>query len=277
MLRRAVPVAVVALLLTGCTTQADPAVLATVGDTEIRVEYVQTLMPPEGSQPVRVAGESHPVRTALDLAVRDELLGREAERRGLAGDTRAEQLSALLMAERAAVPGLQPGSISDGEARAWYGSHRALFDELDTARVSWAEFGDEESAREAFRRGAADRALPGFPVSSLVTPQTALRSSGVASIHHDDGAEEMVLRITNAVRHSGGLGLDQEPETGSWFLVGVEELSLEPTRWDPTLADRVRAAMAWEREQDHLATMADDLRERWSVRVFDAHVQALLD
>lgn len=273
-MRCAVSFAAFAVLLAGCATPVDPGVLATVGGTDVRVDYVQTLMPPEGNAAVRVAGEPHPLQAALDLAVRDELLSREAERRDVPGETRAEQLAALVAAERAATPVLESDSISDADARVWYASHRALFDEVDTARVSWAQFGDEDAAREAFRRGAAHRTRP---VRSLVRVPTDLQSSGVASIHHDEGAEEMVLRITNAVRRPGGLGLDEEPETGTWFLVRVESLVLEPTPWNRALADRVRAAMAWEREQDHLAAMADGLRERWPVHVFSDRVQALTD
>lgn len=274
MLRRAAAAIVAALVLTGCAKPADPSVLAMVGGTEVRVDYVQTLMPPEGSQPVRVAGEPHPLQAALALAIRDELLVQEAERRGLTGDTRAEQLAALLAAERAATPGLVPESITDVEARTWYAGHRRLFDEVATARASWVEVADEGAAREAYRTGTADRTVQ---VRDLVPDQAEIRGSGVASIQHGGGADEMVQRITNAVRRPGGLGLDVEPETGSWFLVRVEALSLEPTPWEPALADRVRSAMAWDREQEHLAAMADRLREERTVQVFGERVQALID
>lgn len=273
MLRPVVAMVVVALLLVSCTAPPDPAVLATVGGTQLRVDYVQTLLPPQGSRPVQVAGEPAPLQAALDLAVRDELLAHEAKRRGLPGTTRAEQLAALLAEERAAHPGLEPVAISDSEARAWYAAHRELFDEVATAEASWVEFAVEDPAREAFRRGSGDRS----PLPELVPAQADVRGSGRASIDHDGGASEMVLRIVNAVRRLDGLGLDQEPETGSWFLVRVDAVALEPAPWDQGLADRVKSAMAWEREESHLAGLADRLRERWPVQTFPEHLQAVAE
>jgi len=274
MLRRAALGLAVALLLVGCTASADRDVLATVGGTEVRADYVQTLMPPKGNRPVQVAGEPSPVQAALDLAVRDQLLAHEAQRRGLPGETRAEQLAALLAAERAATPGLEPASINDAEARAWYATHRELFDEVASARASWAEFAKEQPAREAFQRGSEDG---NRRLQDLVSARSEVRRAGVSSIQHDEGASEMVLRIVNAVRRPAGLGLDQEPETGSWFLVRVDTLTLEPTPWEPALADRVRSAMTWEREQDHLAGLAEGLRKRWPVQIFDDHLQAVTE
>jgi hypothetical protein len=273
MLRRVVPMMAVALLLVSCTVAPDRAVLATVGDTELRADYVQTLLPPQGSRPVQVAGEPTPLQAALDLAVRDELLAHEAQRRGLPGTTRAEQLAALLAAERAAHPDLDPAAIGDFEARTWYAAHRELFDEIATAEASWVEFAEEAPAREAFRRGSGQRS----PLTDLVSASADVRGSGSASIDHDGGASEMVLRIVNAVRRPNGLGLDQEPETGSWFLVRVDAVTLEPTPWDQELADRVKSAMAWEREERHLAGLAESLRERWPVRTFPEHLQTVTE
>lgn len=210
------------------------------------------------------------MQAALDLAVRDELLAHEAQRRGLPDATRAEQLAALLATERAAVPGLEPASISDTEAQAWYATRRHLFDEVGSARASWVEFAEAGPAREAFQRGTQQRT--GL-LLNLVPARSDLRGSGVASIQHDAGTSEMVLRVVNAGRRTAGLG--PEPETGSWFLVRVDAVMLEPTPWSPELADRVKSAMVWEREQSHLAGLADGLRERWPVTVYLEHVQAV--
>ena len=114
---------------------------------------MRTLLPPEGNRPVQVAGEPGLMQAALDLAVRDELLAHEAQRRGLPDATRAEQLAALLATERAAVPGLEPASISDTEAQAWYATRRHLFDEVGSARASWVEFA--EAGHAAANRSAA--------------------------------------------------------------------------------------------------------------------------
>jgi hypothetical protein len=52
-----------------------------------------------------------------------------------------------------------------------------------------------------------------------------------------------------------------------WWVVMVDTIQLSTPPWDDGLAGRVRAAIAWEREQAHLDSLAEQLESRWSVSV----------
>lgn len=263
----------VSLALAGCSPAVAPDALATVGGRQITTAYVQSLVPLAGQRSVLVGGEPHPIEAAVNLAVRDELLTAEADRRGIRGDTRAARLAGLVTEVKDDDPTLSADGIADVDARRWYAEHRNLFDEVEAARVSWATFNEEGAARAAFARGINE---PDSRPGMLAQP-AAISRAAVASIRHDGGADEMVLRITNAVRRPGGLGLDQHPETGVWYLARVEAVTLEPSPWDPVLARKVKSALAWEREQTTLNALADTMRSRSPVTIFHDRVAALID
>jgi hypothetical protein len=52
-----------------------------------------------------------------------------------------------------------------------------------------------------------------------------------------------------------------------WWVVRVDSIRLSTPPWDDELTGRVRAAIAWEREQAHLDSLAKQLESRWPVNV----------
>lgn len=216
-----------------------------------------------------------PLRTALDRAIRDELLVREAARRGIAGDARASQLAALIAQERRATPGMVPEEISDQDAQSWFDGNRALFEDVAAAHVDWAEVDDAGRAQQLFDRSDnGDRAT----FSAVTRNDPAVIDSGTASIDHNGaGADEMVARVAFAVRRARGVGLGQNGDDGHWWLVRVAQISFEALTWDATLSARVRTSMAWQREQDHFRALTDELRHRWPVHVYESRLAGLVD
>lgn len=261
-----------------------PEVVATVADTAITADQVRALLPAADDGPlVRVAGHAapDPARQALDRAVRDELLAREATRRGLTGE-RTDRIAALVRQESAGRPGASAGAITDVAARAWHAAHRAVFDPVKEADVAWAEITDEAVALDLLGRAAG---VDERRFLQLVRSWTGagVDRAGADRIDHDGrGAAGLVTRAAYAVRTAGGVGLAEEsgslaekPGTRRWWLVRVERIEFEAVRWSPPLAQRVRAAMAWQHQQDHLDKLARSLRQAWPVRVYEDRLDAL--
>ncbi len=257
-----------------------PEVLATVADSAITVDHVRALLPAvDGGPLVRVAGRPapSPARDALDRAVRDELLAREATRRGLTGG-RADRIAALVRQETGQVGA--GDRISDAAARAWYAAHRQTFDAVDHADVAWAEVSDEKAALDLFERAPG---LDELGFLRLVRGRAGVVRSGAGRVDHEGrGVPGLVTRAAFAIRTAGGVGLAEESgvlaeERGitRWWLVRVDAVAFERTRWDTTLADRVRAAMAWQHQQDQLDRLARSLRQEWPVRVYEERLDTV--
>ncbi|MFI6821591.1 hypothetical protein ACIBJE_11650 [Micromonospora sp. NPDC050187] len=263
------------LVATGCgstdqSVDPSPNVLATVAGEPVTVEQVRALIPDSPLPAVLVAGGySGPWPEALELAVRDELLGREAARRGIDGSTRAEQIATLITQEQNNAAGLTAESIADGEARAWYQEHRRLFGNVAQADVAWGEFSDPAKARMALAR-AADTNQPTF--QSLVREGGATDSGTATVDDHGEGADPMVSRAAFAVGAAGGVGLSADPENNRWWVVRVERISFKQMDWDAALAYKVKSAMATYRREEHLRRLAHSLRKNWPVRVYETRL-----
>ncbi len=246
--------------------------LGHVDDLPIEVADVVLLLPVE---PVVVTTDTTAearAEAALDLAVRDALLGREAERRGLDGTTRAELLQQLVAQEQANHPELDAAAITESEARAWYRANRHLFDRVARAAVTYAVIADQATAEAAF-----GRATDGMHEASTVIRRLPdVEESGTVVL--DDAREppEMVERIVNAVRREGEVGLDVDPSTGFSWLVSVDSIEFAESTWDDVLATRVQTALAWEREQAHLDRLADDLAAVADVRINESNLARLV-
>lgn len=266
--------------LVGCVDpeRADqPGTLATVAGAPITVERVRALMTfRDGDPPVWVAGAVNPdpAQAALDRAIRDELLALESQRRGLDGGTRAAQIEALIDEERNTTAGLDADAISDAEAQAWYQDNRAIFDEPHEADVAWAELADGDTAHGLLNRAdGTDQAT-----FLKLVDENGAADSGTATIDHDGtGAVDMVARAAFAAAAPAGVGLAEDKAERRWWLVRVERITFEPSTWDAALAYRVKSALAWEREQDHLTELVDALRGRWPVRVHSDWLTELSD
>lgn len=264
------------LFVTGCSRPSDGAV-ATVGAVPITAEYVNSLVDREGRSALLISDKPHPVRVALDLAIRDQLLALEADRRGLSGPTRGELLAALIEQETRGLEELDVASISDAEARAWYGESRELFDEVASARIAWARFEQPETARAAFDD------LSGSDAQTFVREVKRLptvSSYGSEDFNeHDEsehaGSEYTLHRLANAARRSGVVCLDRDTTNGDWWLVRLDSVALEPTPWDPKFSAEVKGAMTFLREQNHLQSIADRARTQWSVRIDEKQVREL--
>ena len=244
-----------------------PNALAVVAGEPLTVEQVRTLIPDDPLPPVLVAGGySGPWREALELAIRDELLGREAARRGIDAPSRAQQIAGLIAQERRSIAGLTVESITEGEAHTWYQEHRNLFGNVAQAEVAWAEFADGAQARRAMDRAAgADH--PAFP---RLMSEIGATSTGIATIDdHGEGADPMISRAAFAIGAAGGVGLSADPQNHRWWLVRIERISFKQIHWDEALAYRVKSALAAYRQDEHLRQLADSLRKKWPVHVYE--------
>ncbi|SCL19713.1 PPIC-type PPIASE domain-containing protein [Micromonospora inyonensis] len=270
-----VSIVALALVATGCgstdrSVDPPPNALATVGGEPVTVEQVRALIPDSPLPAVVVAGGyAGPWPEALELAIRDELLVREAARRGLRGSTRAEQIAKLITQEQRGAAGLAAESITDGEALAWYQEHRSLFGNVAQAEVAWGEFADPAQARTALER-AADTDQTTF--QGLVREGGA-KDSGTATIdNHGEGADPMISRAAFAVGAAGGVGLSADPQNNRWWVVRVERISFKQMNWDAVLAYKVKSAMATYRQEEHLRRLADSLRKKWPVEVYETRL-----
>lgn len=264
-----------ALPASGCgstdkSVDPPPNALAMVADEPITVEQVRALIPDDPLPAVLVAGSySGPWPEALKLAIRDELLAREAARRGINGSTRAQQIATLIAQEQRGTAGLTVESITEGEARSWYQERRGLFGNVAQAEVTWAEFDDSAQARKVMER-AADAVQP---MSHKSLPAHGATKSGTATIDdHGEGADPMISRAAFAVATAGGVGLSADPQNNRWWVVRVEHLSFKPVHWDEALAYRVKSALAAYRQDEHLRRLADSLRKKWPVHVHEARL-----
>ncbi|GAA1875102.1 peptidyl-prolyl cis-trans isomerase [Asanoa iriomotensis] len=271
----AVAFVMLALSASGCGSTDKPVdpppnVLATVADAQITVEHVRALIPDDPLPPVLVAGGySGPWREALDLAVRDELLAREAARRGIDAATRAEQIATLITREQRATP----ETITDEEAHTWYAQRRAMFGNVAEAEVTWAEFDDAAEARKAMRR-VADADPSAF--LGLARQDGATKSGSATVDEHAEGADPMIARAAFAVAAAGGVGLSADPVNKQWWVVRVERISFKLTTWDEALTYRVKSALAAYRQTEHLRQLADSLREKWPVHIYETRLADLI-
>ncbi len=246
-------------------------VVATVGDAEVTVAEIRARLPAEDTGPAVVRPGVDPPdrwRDALDLAVRDELLSLEAIRRDPAAvwdadpAGRAARIRAVVEDERTATPTLVASGITDDEARAWFTDNHAMFDAVRSAHVTWARFTDGDRARTVMGSVIGPDQARFLQVArdhGATTGSAVLDQSG-------NGADSLVARVAFAVREAGGVGMVAGTE-GDWWVVRVDRIELATPEWSEELAGRARAAMAWEREQDHLDALADRLRPRWPVAV----------
>lgn len=247
-----------------------PNALAMVADEPITVEQVRALIPHDSLPPVLVAGGySGPWREALDLAIRNELLAREAARRGIDAATRAQQIATLIAHEQRDTAGLTAESITEEEAKAWYQERRNLFGNVSEAEVAWAEFANDSQARKVLERVAgADQ-----PTFQKLVLADGPRKTGTATIDHDaEGADPMIARAAFAVGAAGKVGLSADPEKKRWWVVRVDRISFEQVKWDETLAYRVKSAMAAYRQDEHLRELAESLRKTWVVQLYETRL-----
>lgn len=275
----AVSIVMLALSTSGCgftdkSVNPPPDVLATVADEPITVEQVRTLIPDDPLPPVLIAGGySGPWREALNLAIRDELLGREAAHRGISASIRAQQIATLIAQERRSTPGLTVESITEGEARAWYDQRRSLFGDVAEAEVAWAEFTDSVQARKIMERVAhADQ-----PTFQRLVLEGGARNSGTAIVDdHGEGADPMISRAAFAIGTARGVGLSADPQNSRWWVVRVERISFKLVNWDEALAYRVKSAMVAHRQDEHLRQLTDSLRKKWPVHVYENRLAAVI-
>jgi hypothetical protein len=260
-----------------CSQSQPTDVLATVDGDPVTLDELPTA-PLSEAAAVQVSNglrQGAAPRRALDRVIRDELLLREAERRGFTG-SRSALLGALVADERQQHPQLVAETITDSEARNWYETTRATFEHLETAHIYWAEFASEAAAQEVFDAGIS---VNESDFARIVTQAEAadLVDHGTETVVLDDAeVNAMLLRIANAVREAGHVGMDQDRVLGNWWVVRVENVTLGTQPWDSELALKVKTALAWEREQQHLDEMAAGLRDDWPVDVNEDLVEQLI-
>lgn len=270
----AVLVLAVATTLTSCVNRNDqraPDVMATVGDAQVTVAEVRARLPAEDTGPVVVRPGVEPPdtwRAALNLAIRDELLSLDAVRRNpsatWAADPagRAARIRSVVEQERARNSELQTSAITDSEASSWFERNHERFDVIESAHVTWALFTDSDRARTVLDLEVESDQARFVEVArdhGATTGTAVLDSSG-------RGADVLVARVAFALRKADSVGMVPGLD-GSGWLVRVDRIHVATPPWTDELADRVRTAMAWEREQRHLDSLAEQLRSRWPVTI----------
>jgi len=279
LLLAAVSFVMLALSASGCgstdkSVDPPPNALAVVADEPITVEQVRKLIPDDPLPPVLVVGGySGPWREALGLAIRNELLGREAARRGIDASTRAQQIATLITHEQRGTAGLTVESVTDGEARSWYRERRSLFGNVEEIQVAWAEFADDAEARKVMKR-VAGVDQPTF--QRLVREDNASKSGTAILNDHGEGADPMIARAAFAIGTAGGVGLSADPQNKRWWVVRVERISFKQVNWDEALAYRVKSALAAYRQDEHLRRLADSLRKKWPVHVYETRLAGVI-
>ncbi|WP_175543693.1 peptidyl-prolyl cis-trans isomerase [Micromonospora pattaloongensis] len=216
--------------------------------------------------PGRYAG---PWTEALERAIRDELLVREAARRGIDAPTRAQQIAELIRREQRDGHGLTADDITDGEARAWYEQNRALFGKVEQADVAWAEFTNGPQARKLLE------SVTGTDQTTFLrlVREADAAHNGTATIDHKaEGADPMIARAAFAVGTAGGVGLAPDPANNRWWLVRVERISFERVTWDAEVTYQVKSALAAHRQEEHLRRLTDSLRKQWPVDVNETRI-----
>jgi hypothetical protein len=271
---------IAAAALASCTYPSEQRaadVVATVGGAEVTVAEAKARLPAEDTGPSVVRPGVDPPdawREALRLAIRDELLFLEAVRRDPAARWepdpagRAARIRATIDQERARLPELQASNIADPEARAWFARNHHLFDVIETAHVTWASFAESDRSNAVLDSAVGldqVRFLTLAADHSAVTGTAVLDSSG-------KGADALVARVAFAVRAAGAVGLAGADDR--WWVVRVDSIQLSTPPWDDVLAGRVRTAIAWEREQAHLDSLAEQLESRWPVSVAEQRFAA---
>lgn len=259
-------------LLASCSSPGQRAadVVATVGDAQVTLAEVKARLPAEETGPPVVRRGVDPPdawRSALDLAIRDELLSLEAARRDPAARWepdpagRAARIRAVVDQERNASPGLAASGIADAEARSWLADNLHVFEDIESAAVAWASLADAGRARQLL-----DSAVGLDQAGFLALAARLGAATGTAVLDSSGGgADALVARVAFAVRTEGSVGLTTG-EDRSW-VVRVDSVEISVPPWNDALAGRVRTAMAWEREQAHLDALAEQLRSRWPVSV----------
>lgn len=258
-------------LLASCTSPERAAdVVATVGDAQVTLAEVKARLPVEDTGPPVVRPGVDPPdawRSALDLAIRDELLSLEGARRDPAARWepdpagRAARIRAVVDQERSASPGLAASDITDAEARSWLADNLHLFEEIESAGVTWASLPDADRARQLLDSTVGLDQAGFLALAARLGAETGtavLDSSG-------GGADALVARVAFAIRTEGSVGLTTD-EDRSW-VVRVDSIEISVPPWNDALAGRVRTAMVWKREQAHLDALAEQLRSRWPVSV----------
>ncbi|NEK87894.1 hypothetical protein GCU60_19315 [Blastococcus saxobsidens] len=274
----AVGACLVVVLTTGCGQRgpdapASGSTLATVGDAAVSADEVMALFDPTGQDlPVRIAagaaggpGDEDPLEQALRAAIDDELLAHEAERQGVEGVHPAQRRSRLLDEHvRSRI-----GEFDEGELRGWYDDHRYLFDHVETADVRYVVL-DSAAALDAVVAGLEDAETD---PDALVEEYSAVEGGRLTMSHEGPEPPLMVERIVNAAKHRGVVSYDMDPATGHWWVVGIEDIALEPSPWTPELATKVEEAMRWAAEQELIASWTRSLEEEWPVIVHQENVE----
>lgn len=274
----AVSACLVVLLAAGCGQRgsdapASESTLATVGNAAVSADEVMALLSPTGEEmPVRVAagaegstGDGDPLKQALRAAIDDELLAHEAERRGVEGVNSAQRLSRLLDQHVRS----QIEEFDESEIRAWYGDHRYLFDHVETADVRYLVLDSAASLDEVIAGLKNPQAEP----DSLVEEYSAVDGGRLTMSHDGPEVPLMVERIVNAAKHRGVVSYDRDSATGHWWIVKIEDITLEPSPWTPELVTKVKEAMSWAAEQELISSWARTLEEEWPVVMHQENVE----
>lgn len=247
---------------------ATATVLATVAGTPVTARDVAALLGEE--QPVRLGARPRPdpVAEAVQTAVLHKLLVKEAERRGLGtlGDAsslvsvEAARIQALLAEERAH-HGLTAAAVTEDEAHAAFEARRRDFDSTEKVEVLWASFGDERRAEKVLE---ADGGVESDFRSRVVRAGGKIAAAAIDS--QGQGSSVAVARVALALRREGAVGMT-EGDDGRFYVVRANAVHFEGQQWDASMSTRVRTALAWEREREHLRQLGDQLAQRWSVDV----------
>jgi hypothetical protein len=144
---------------------------------------------------------------------------------------------------------------------------------VEKIQVAWAEFADDAEARKVMKR-VAGVDQPTF--QRLVREDNASKSGTAILNDHGEGADPMIARAAFAIGTAGGVGLSADPQNKRWWVVRVERISFKQVNWDEALAYRVKSALAAYRQDEHLRRLADSLRKKWPVHVYETRLAGVI-
>ena len=270
------------------TPEQAAKVLAKVGDQTITLgDYVAALEHMDQFDRLRYQSPERR-KELLDELVEVELLAQEATAKGYDKDPVAQQelrsvlRDAMLKEARSGSP--QPNDISEADARAYYESHKADFQDPERRRVSLIVTNDEASAKSALEKakgstaaqwGALVRQLSVDPQAKANVPADLAGDFGLVSPPGDPkGANP---RVPGDVR-AAAFEIDKPNDVlghvvasgGKWYVVRLTQKqdAHERTFAEAERAIRVRIAQDRAKAKEDEAYQA--LRKQFPVEIDDA-------
>jgi peptidyl-prolyl cis-trans isomerase C len=221
-------------------------------------------------------------RPLLDAMIRNELLVREAERRGYDKDPEYQRIIKQQLIDRLLVKSLEgkgdPQQISESEIEGYYRAHQSEFVRVDQVRVAHIVVKDRAQAARvlkaarAFGKGnaAGFAALAG---KHSVDPATRAQGGDLGFIDRNTSPISPVLIAgAHALRGVGDVSAVLETEHGFHVLRLTERQSSAP-RPLADVKDQIRQRLFQQWRSQQTQRLLDASRARFKVEVYETKIK----